>query len=117
MAFHRARRFGPLAALCAVAIASIAQALPTKSPQGVINVATTTTVVSSVNPSTIGQAVTFTATVVTGGGGGAPLAVPTGNVTFFNGATNLGTMALVGGVAALTTSSLHAGPNNITVVY
>ena len=60
-----------------------------------------------------GQNVTFTATV-TGAG-----ATPTGNVTFWNGATNLGTVALNGsGVAARTRSDLAVGTHpNITAVY
>jgi hypothetical protein len=49
---------------------------------------TTTTLVSSLNPSGLGQAVTFTATV-TG-------LSPTGTVTFKDGATTLGTATLNG---------------------
>jgi len=71
--------------------------------------ATTTTVSSSLNPSLVGQSVTFTATV-TG-------ASPTGNVQFFDGATPLGTVALSGGMAALTTSALTQGTHPITAVY
>ncbi len=71
-----------------------------------------TTVVSSVNPSTVGQAVLFTATV-TGGG-----ATPTGNVTFLDGATMLGTVALDGaGQAVLATSTLAQGSHAITAAY
>jgi len=47
--------------------------------------ATATTVTSSLNPSTFGQSVTFTATVSSAGG------TPTGTVTFYDGATTLGT--------------------------
>jgi hypothetical protein len=43
--------------------------------------------------------------------------VPTGTVTFKNGTTVLGTVALVNGVAKLTTSNLPAGNNNITATY
>jgi hypothetical protein len=71
--------------------------------------ATTTALASSLNPSTLGQAVTFTATV-TG-------ASPTGSVQFFNGASSLGTSALAGGVATLTTSALTQGSHTITAVY
>src|SRR5207249_6104750 len=53
---------------------------------------TTTSVTSDVNPSTIGQNVTFTATV----GSAAPCA-PSGNVQFYDGATLLGTGTLNGG--------------------
>jgi hypothetical protein len=70
---------------------------------------TTTSLASSVNPSTIGQSVTFTATV-------SPAA--TGSVSFFDGATPLGTVSLDGSSqAALATSSLSAGTHNIVAVY
>jgi hypothetical protein len=56
--------------------------------------------------------VTFTATV-TGNGG-----VPTGSVTFMDGANTLGSAAVnAGGVAAYTTSSLAVGTHTITAVY
>ena len=56
--------------------------------------------------------VTFTATV-TGNG-----AVPTGSVTFMDGANTLGSVAVnAGGVAAYTTSSLAVGTHAITAVY
>src|SRR5262249_35608888 len=51
-------------------------------------VATTTALISSQNPSTFGQAVTFTATVAG--------VAPTGTVTFKDGATTLATIALNG---------------------
>jgi Bacterial Ig-like domain (group 3)/IPTL-CTERM motif len=71
---------------------------------------TTTAVVSSLNPSVVGQAVTFTATV-TG-------TTPTGTVQFKDGAANLGApVTLAGGTAAFTTSSLSAGTHSITAVY
>jgi parallel beta-helix repeat protein len=72
--------------------------------------ATTTGVVSSLNPSTFGQSVTFTATV----SGGTS---PTGTVQFLDGATSLGTVALAGNTAALTTSALAVGTHPITAVY
>jgi hypothetical protein len=71
---------------------------------------TTTALTSSVNPSTLGQSVTLTATV-TGSS-------PTGTVQFVDGSTNLGApVALVGNVATLVTSSLTAGSHSITAVY
>jgi hypothetical protein len=73
--------------------------------------ASTTTVVSSVNPSVFGQAVTFTATV-TGTGG-----TPTGTVTFLDGAATLGTAALSAGSGALTTSALAVGNHTVTASY
>jgi hypothetical protein len=70
---------------------------------------TTTTLASSLNPSNVGDSVTFTATV-------SPTA--TGSVTFFDGATNLGSASLNGSSqTAITTSSLTAGPHNMSAVY
>ena len=64
---------------------------------------TTTTLVSSQNPSVSGDSVTFTATVsVTNG-------LPTGIVTFKDGAATLGTAPLAGGAAAFATSALGVG--------
>jgi hypothetical protein len=72
--------------------------------------ATTTTLASSANPASSGQSVTFTATVAGNS--------PTGSVQFRDGATNLGgPVALAGGVATLTTSSLSAGSHSISAVY
>jgi len=67
--------------------------------------------VSSQNPSAVGQLVTFTATIT-----GSP-GTPTGTVTFTDGATTLGTVPLAGGNASLTTSSLSAGTHTITATY
>ena len=79
----------------------------------VIIAATTTTLTSSLNPSVVGQAVTFTATVSSTAG-----APPNGElITFKNGSSVLGTAALSGGSAALTTSSLPAGTDTITATY
>ena len=73
----------------------------------------TTTVVSSSNPSTYGQPVTFTAGVSASGGPGSP----TGTVTFSDGSAPLGTSPLNSGVATLTTSSLATGSHTITASY
>ena len=74
--------------------------------------ATTTTVVSSQNPSVLGGSVTFTATVAGPGG------TPGGSVTFMDGAATLGTDTLNGaGQAAYSTAGLSAGTHSITVVY
>src|SRR5271157_5365536 len=74
---------------------------------------TRTTLVSSRNPSTYGQAVTFTAAVTSKLG-----APPNGeNVTFMEGTAVLGTGTLSGGSASFTTSTLKAGTNAITAVY
>ncbi len=78
-----------------------------------IQVATTTTLASSLNPSSVGQSVTFTATV------GGTLASPaaTGTVTFADGSTPLGTVPVSGGKATLTTSALAFGSHSITATY
>ncbi|MDO7875684.1 Ig-like domain repeat protein [Hymenobacter sp. ASUV-10] len=80
--------------------------------QQVGNTATATTLSSSLNPSTDGQAVSFTATVAAGSG------TPTGTVTFKDGSTTLGTGTLNGsGVASFSTSSLSVGSHSLTAVY
>jgi hypothetical protein len=77
--------------------------------------ATTTTVVSSLNPSVHNHAVTFTATVVANAPG---TAIPTGTVTFKNGNKTLGSVTLnASGQASFTTSSLTTGTHQITAVY
>jgi MYXO-CTERM domain-containing protein len=76
--------------------------------------ATTATLASSSNPSTFGTSVTFTATVVAAGA--SP--VPTGTVSFNEGATVLGTGTLSGaGVATFATAALAGGTHTITAVY
>ncbi len=79
----------------------------------VIIAATTTILASSLNPSLVGQAVTFAATVSSSGG-----TPPNGEaVTFYNGSSVLGAIPLSGGVASLTTSSLSSGTFTITASY
>jgi streptogramin lyase len=70
---------------------------------------TTTTVASSANPSSVGQSVTFTATVTP--------SLATGTVTFMDRTTVLGTATLSGGIATFTTSSLTLGAHKISAVY
>ena len=78
----------------------------------VVDQATSTTVVvSSLNPSTTGKTVKFTATVA------SPTTKPTGTVTFMDGSTALGTETLASGKASYSTSTLSAGSHNITAVY
>ena len=73
---------------------------------------TTATVASSLNPSIIGQSVTFSA-AVTGN-----FATPTGQLSFLDGATFLSTATLdANGLASFTTSALAIGSHPITVVY
>ncbi len=76
--------------------------------------ATTAAVSSSLNPSTVGQSVTFTATVTAVAPGAG---TPTGTVTFMDGTTSLGSATLSGGTAMLATTTLGAGTHTITVVY
>jgi hypothetical protein len=72
----------------------------------------TTTVVSSPNPSSSGQPVTLTATVSSAAPGG-----PTGRVSFTNGTTWLGAATLSGGTAVVTTKKLPIGTLTITAKY
>lgn len=72
---------------------------------------TTTTVTSSLNPSKVGDAVTFTASVSSSSG------TPTGSVEFFDGTSSLGVRSLSGGQALLSTSSFAAGSHSIKAVY
>ena len=75
--------------------------------------ASATAVSSSVNPSSAGQNVTFTATVISTAG------TPTGTVQFKDGGTNLGSPQTLNGsgVATFATSSLVVGLHTITADY
>ncbi|MGP0067962.1 MAG: Ig-like domain repeat protein [Isosphaeraceae bacterium] len=77
---------------------------------------TTTAVTASTNPSNVGQALTLTATVTANPPGSG---TPTGSVDFFDTTTNtdLGSVAVSSGIAALTTSSLPLGNQTITASY
>jgi poly(3-hydroxybutyrate) depolymerase len=78
-----------------------------------VNQATSsTTLVSGQNPSNVGQAVTFTATVKPEFSG-----TVTGYVRFYNGTSQLGRVALSGGSASYTTTNLAAGTDSITATY
>jgi len=82
--------------------------------QAVRGVPTTTGVSSSLNPSIYGQTVTFSAIVSDPTNSG----VPTGTVTFKNGTTILGKgVALSGGAASFSTSTLAGGTRSITATY
>jgi Bacterial Ig-like domain (group 3)/MBG domain (YGX type)/NHL repeat len=67
---------------------------------------------SSGNPSTYLQPVRLTVQVLTPYGGG-----PTGLVQFSEGSSILGTVALTGGLASLTTSTLLPGDHQIAINY
>jgi hypothetical protein len=73
---------------------------------------TATTISSNLNPSTFGQAITFSAAVSPRYGGTA-----TGTVRFYDGTTTLGTIPLTNGNAALSTSVLLVAAHPITAGY
>ena len=73
---------------------------------------TATTLVSSPNPSLLGQSVALTAMVT------ATAGAPTGTVTFRDGSATLGTASLsASGVATLATSLLAGGAHSLTASY
>jgi Big-like domain-containing protein len=71
---------------------------------------TSTSVVSSLNPSNYGQTVTFTASVTSSYGS------PTGTVTFYDGASAIGSGGLSGGHATVA-AALAGGVHSIKAVY
>jgi hypothetical protein len=76
----------------------------------VVNTAPTTLTLASSGPSLLGHAVTFTATL-------AGVGTPSGQVTFLQDATILGTAALTNSKAIFTTSSLPLGTASITASF
>ena len=80
-----------------------------------VNKATpTATLGSSLNPSTYGTSVTFTSSLAAVGGG----VLPTGTVTFKNGATTLcNAVSLSGGSATCATTALAVPSDSIIAVY
>lgn len=87
----------------ATAKASLAQVI-TGAPS-------TTAITTDTEPSTYGQTVTFTAVV------SSMVGTPDGTVTFKNGSTVLGTVALTGGQATYAISTLNGGTRTINAVY
>jgi hypothetical protein len=85
------------------------------TPQGTsafsVRADSSTSLTTSVNPSTLGQSVTFTAAVTSAGG------TPTGTVTFSSDDNPLGTVGLTAGQATLITSALPAGNHTISADY
>jgi hypothetical protein len=74
---------------------------------------TVVALISSANPSSYAQPVTFTATVTSGVG-----IIPTGTVNFNDGSTTIGSGTLnSSGVATFTTSSLAVGTHSIVAAY
>ncbi len=98
---------------------------PSTSNAIVVNVEqdnTTATLSSSLDPSHLGQPVTFTATIT------GTYAAPTGSVAFFDGSSQIGTGTLAASgsssssagaasIATLTTSALALGTHSITAVF
>jgi hypothetical protein len=85
------------------------------SPATTISVSqatSTTSLTSSMNPSTGGQTVKFIAAVSPLNGG-----VPAGTVTFLSGGTAVGTVILSPGTASLNYSELTIGTHSITAAY
>jgi uncharacterized repeat protein (TIGR03803 family) len=80
--------------------------------QVVTKASTSITLTSSSNPSIAGGAVTFTAIVNPPYGG-----IPTGNVTFKDGNTTLGSVALSGNLAGYVALALSSGTHKITATY
>ncbi|HEY0838720.1 MAG TPA: Ig-like domain repeat protein, partial [Vulgatibacter sp.] len=80
-----------------------------------IKAASTTTLTSSLNPSTPGASVSFTATVA----GPAGVPTPSGSVSFADGSTPLGTISLNASAQAVLTlaSGLAAGDHSIVATY
>jgi Bacterial Ig-like domain (group 3)/Beta-propeller repeat len=84
-----------------------------KPDKQVVDKATTsTTVASSLNPSKVGQSVTFTASVTAQFGNAV-----TGTVDFYDGTTLLKAVALSEGAAKYTTTKLTSGSHSITAAY
>jgi uncharacterized protein YuzB (UPF0349 family) len=79
--------------------------------QTVLQTTSAATLTSSVNPSTVGQAITFAAKFT------SPTVIPSGPVTFNAGITVLGTAQLSSGKAIFTTSTLPAGSTVVKVIY
>lgn len=80
--------------------------------QVVAKAESTTSLSSSLNPSTFGQSVTLTATVAPEFSG-----TPTGTVSFKNGTVSLRRVTLSGGLASYTTTELAVGTTSIMAVY
>jgi len=92
------RLIGVVIVSCLLSIANSAYAKTTP----------TLTLATSGTPSTYGSSVTFTATITSG---------TTGNISFLDGTTTIGTVAISGTTAAYTTSSLSVGSHSIKASY
>ena len=74
---------------------------------------TTTALATSATSVAYGQSVTLTATVTNNDAA----TTPAGTVTFYDGTKTLGSVALAGGQAVLTTAALGLSANEITATY
>jgi hypothetical protein len=74
--------------------------------------ASSTNLTSTPNPSQFHQTIVLRATVTSASG-----AIPTGNVTFKDGLSNIGTLVLTSGAASLSVSNLNVRSHSITAVY
>lgn len=77
----------------------------------VAKIAGTLTLTTSPNPSTLSNFVSMAATLSSG------IGAPTGSISFYDGATLLGTSTVAQGGASFQTSSLSAGSHTLTAVY
>jgi trimeric autotransporter adhesin len=97
----------------AALLASRSSAVIETVSAGATTTSTTTTLTASPNPAPAGQTVTLTATISP-----APTGSSLGTVSFFRGATLLGTATVnSSGVATFTIASLPDGADAITAVY
>ncbi len=101
----------------ALGIATVASvlsvtAIGATSASAAVALPTVTTVASSLNPSVVGDPVTFTATVT------KSLGIPLGSLQFLDAGSPLsGVLTLASGSAQFTTSALTAGTHTITASY
>jgi hypothetical protein len=92
---------------CSSGVLEVLLAAPTTT-------ATSTALRSSLNPSNVGQVVTFSAKVTPASG----TLTPTGTMSFFDGTKSLGTSSVnSSGIAVLTTSALAIGTHNIKATF
>lgn len=95
-----------------IMLGSLASGMPIFIPLAeAVSKVTTTTLASSLNPSTFGASVKFTATVTSSPSPSG------GTVTFKDGSTTLGTSPMSGGSGTLTTGSLSVNSHSITAFY
>jgi hypothetical protein len=84
----------------------------TEASANITSAPTTTSLVSSANPSVYGKSVTFTATVHPATSG-----TPTGTITFKDGTATLATIALSGNSASFSSATLAAQSHSIVATY